>query len=82
MINRKYIVLIIMIVSLILLISNLSFSQELPRIAVVGITSTAPGYIWSSDSPLAQGATDLMVNALLNTNRFREFERSKLDAIL
>ena len=48
----------------------------------MGITSTAPGYIWSSDSPLAQGATDLMVNALLSTNRFRVFERSKLDAIL
>jgi len=71
-----------MIVSLILLISNLSFSQELPRIAVVGITSTAPGYIWRSDSPLSQAATDLMVNALLNTNRFRVFERAKLDAIL
>ncbi|MBU4313839.1 MAG: hypothetical protein KJ821_03480 [Actinobacteria bacterium] len=82
MLNRKYIVLFIIIVSLILLISNLSFSQELPRIVVVGITSTAPGYIWRSDSPLAAGATDLMVNALLSTNRFRVFERSKLDAIL
>ena len=82
MLNRKYIVLFIMIASLILLISNLSFSQELPRIVVVGITSTAPGYIWRSDSPLAAGATDLMVNALLNTNRFRVFERAKLDAIL
>ena len=82
MINRKYIVLIIMIVSLILLISNLSFSQELPRIAVVGITSTAPGYFWRSDSPLSLGATDLMINALLSTNRFRVFERSKLDLIL
>jgi len=78
MINRKYIVLIIMIVSLILLIFNLSFSQELPRIAVVGITSSAPGYIWRSNSPLSQGATDLMVNALLSTNRFRVFERAKL----
>jgi curli biogenesis system outer membrane secretion channel CsgG len=48
----------------------------------VGITSTAPGYIWRSDSSLSQGATDLMVNALLKTNRFRVFERSKLDAIL
>jgi curli biogenesis system outer membrane secretion channel CsgG len=48
----------------------------------VGITSNAPGYIWSSDSPLSQGATDLMVNALLNTNRFRVFDRAKLDAIL
>jgi curli biogenesis system outer membrane secretion channel CsgG len=82
MINRKYIVLLILTISLILLIFNLSFSQELPRIAVVGITSTAPGYIWSSDSPLAAGATDLMVNALLKTNRFRVFERAKLDVIL
>jgi len=82
MINRKYIVLIIMIVGLILLISNLSFSQELPRIAVVGITSSAPGYIWRSDSPLSLGATDLMINALLNANRFRVFERAKLDLLL
>ena len=82
MINRKYIVLIIMIVGLILFISNLSFSQELPRIAVVGITSTAPGYIWRSDSPLSLGATDLMINALLNANRFRVFERAKLDLLL
>ncbi len=80
MINRKYIVLFILIV--ILLFSNLTFSQNLPQIAVVGITSTAPGYIWRSNSPLSQGATDLMVNALLKTNRFRVFERSKLDAIL
>jgi curli biogenesis system outer membrane secretion channel CsgG len=80
MINRKYIVLFILII--ILLFSNLTFSQNLPRIAVVGITSTAPGYIWRSNSPLSQGATDLMVNALLKTNRFRVFERSKLDAIL
>ncbi len=80
MINRKYIVLFILV--LILLFSNLTFSQNLPRIAVVGITSTAPGYIRRSDSPLSQGATDLMVNALLSSNRFRVFERAKLDAIL
>ncbi len=82
MINRKCIVLCILIVSKILLISNISFPQELPRIAVVGITSTAPDYFWRSDSSLSQGTTDLMVNALLKTNRFRVFERSKLDAIL
>ena len=81
MINKK-LVLIIMIVSLILLLSNLGFSQELPRIAVVGITSSAPGYIWRSNSPLSQGATELMINALLGTNRFRVFERSKLDLLL
>jgi curli biogenesis system outer membrane secretion channel CsgG len=80
MIKRKYIVLFILII--ILLFSNLTFSQNLPRIAVVGITSTAPGYIRRSDSPLSQGATDLMVNVLLSSNRFRVFERAKLDAIL
>ena len=82
MLNRKYIILVILIACLILLFSNLTFSQNLPRIAVVGITSTAPGYIWRSDSSLSQGATDLMVNALLKTNRFRVFERAKLDDIL
>ena len=81
MINRK-LVLVIMVVSIILLVFNTSFSQELPRIAVVGITSSAPGYIWSSNSPLSQGATELMINALLSTNRFRVFERAKLDLLL
>lgn len=81
MINKKF-VLIIIIVSLILFLSNLGFSQELPRIAVVGITSSAPGYIWRSDSPLSMGATDLMINALLETKLFRVFERSKLDLLL
>ncbi len=81
MINKK-LVLVIMIVCLVLLLSNLGFSQELPRIAVVGITSSAPGYIWRSDSPLSLGATELMINALLSTNRFRVFERAKLDLLL
>jgi len=81
MINRK-LVLVIMVVSIILLVFNTSFSQELPRIAVVGITSTAPGYFWRSDSPLSLGATDLMINALLSTNHFRVFERAKLDLLL
>ena len=80
--NQKYIVLCILIICFSLVFSNLSFSQELPRIAVVGITSTAPGYFWRSDSPLSLGATDLMINALLNTNRFRVFERAKLDLLL
>ncbi|MBU4352894.1 MAG: CsgG/HfaB family protein [Nanoarchaeota archaeon] len=80
--NQKYIVLCILIICFSLVFSNLTFSQELPRIAVVGITSTAPGYFWRSDSPLSLGATDLMINALLSTNRFRVFERAKLDLLL
>ena len=80
--NQKYIALCILIICFSLVFSNLTFSQELPRIAVVGITSTAPGYFWRSDSPLSLGATDLMINALLSTNRFRVFERAKLDLLL
>ena len=79
--SQKYIVLCILIICFSLVFSNLTFSQELPRIAVVGITSTAPGYFWRSDSPLSLGATDLMINALLSTNRFRVFERAKLDLL-
>ena len=66
----------------ILFASNLGFSAELPRVAVIGFDSTAPGYIWHINSELSQVATDLMINALIKTERFRVFERIKLDAIL
>jgi len=82
MINRRYIILSILVICFIVSFSFLSFSQELPRIAVVGITSTAPGYMWRSDSSLSQGATELMINALLETKHFRVFERAKLDLLL
>jgi len=81
-VKRINLILVSLVILLFLIVTCLSFSQELPRIAVMGITSTAPGYIWSSDSPLSQGATDLMIDALLSTNRFRVFERAKLDTIL
>lgn len=67
---------------IILFASSLGFSAELPRIAVIGFDSTAPGYFWHINSELSQAATDLMINALINTERFRVFERIKLDAIL
>jgi curli biogenesis system outer membrane secretion channel CsgG len=66
----------------ILTASSLGFSAELPRVAVIGFDSTAPGYIWHINSELSQAATDLMINALIKTERFRVFERIKLDAIL
>jgi len=66
----------------ILFTSNLGFSAELPRVAVIGFDSTAPGYIWHINSELSQAATDLMINALIKTERFRVFERIKLDVIL
>ncbi len=64
------------------MVSSLGFSKELPRVAVIGFDSTAPGYIWRIDSELSKAATDLMIDALVKTNRFRIFERIKLDAIL
>lgn len=80
MIKIRNILFTILIV--ILFASNLGFSAELPRVAVIGFDSTSPGYLWSIDSELSKAATDLMINALVNTNRFRVFERNKLDAIL
>lgn len=73
---------VFLILIIVLIISSLGFSKELPRVAVIGFDSTAPGYIWRIDSELSKAATDLMMNALIKTERFRVFERIKLDAIL
>ena len=80
MIKIRNILFTILIV--ILFASNLGFSAELPRVAVIGFDSTAPDYIWHINSELSKAATDLMINALIKTERFRVFERIKLDAIL
>jgi len=80
--EKKFLIKLIMILGVLLLVSSLGFCAELPRIAVIGFDSTAPGYIWRINSELSKAATDLMINALISTNRFRVFERTKLDAIL
>jgi len=80
MIKAKNIVLAVLII--ILVVSGMGFSKELPRVAVIGFDSTAPGYIWHINSELSKAATDLMINALIKTEGFRVFERIKLDAIL
>ncbi|PKP55501.1 hypothetical protein CVT91_15575 [Candidatus Atribacteria bacterium HGW-Atribacteria-1] len=80
MIKVRNIVLAVLII--ILVVSGMGFSKELPRVAVIGFDSTAPGYIWRIDSELSKAATDLMINALIKTECFRVFERIKLDAIL
>ncbi|MDK2895924.1 MAG: hypothetical protein PWP04_44 [Candidatus Atribacteria bacterium] len=82
MFNKKSIIISFLVMLLFLLSSLPTFSQERPKVAVVAITSTAPGYSWRSDSPLSIAATDLMINALVNSNRFRLFERAKLEAIM
>ncbi len=73
---------VLMVLIIILIVSSVGFSKELPRVAVIGFDSTAAGYIWRIDSELSKAATDLMINALIKTERFRVFERIKLDAIL
>lgn len=80
MIKIRNILFTILIV--ILFASNLGFSAELPRVAVIGFDSTAPDYIWHINSELSKAATDLMINALIKTEHFRVFERIKLDSIL
>ena len=80
MIKIRNILFAILIV--ILFAANLGFSAELPRVAVIGFDSTAPDYVWQINSELSKAATDLMINALIKTERFRVFERIKLDAIL
>lgn len=45
MIKIRNILFTILIV--ILFASNLGFSAELPRVAVIGFDSTSPGYLWS-----------------------------------
>jgi len=73
---------ILMVLIIVLFVSCSGFSEELPRVAVIGFDSTASGYLWNINSDLSKAATDLMINALISTNSFRVFERIKLDAIL
>jgi len=82
MIRRNINWTVLMLLVTIFIVTGLGFSAELPRVAVIGFDSTAPGYIWHVRSELSDAATDLMINALINTNRFRVFERIKLDDIL
>lgn len=81
---RKKNILIIILTAILVLVTCISvYSQDRSKIAiaVVAITSIASNCSWQSDSPLSIATTDLMVNAIVNSNRFRVFERAKLDAI-
>ena len=57
--------------------------QEKPRIAVLDFdhSSVASNWSWWWRSS-ARGVSDMLVNKLVETNKFRVIERSKLDAIL
>ena len=62
--------------------TTIIFSESCPRIAVMGITSTAYGYTWENDSNISKFATQQIVDALNKTNYFQVFEKSKIDSIL
>ncbi len=66
-------------VALVLLGSVLSFAPMAlgavkPTVIVVGFDITVPGLQYEETLPAA--LTDLMINALINSNRFRVFERT------
>ena len=56
------------------------FSLTKPTVVVVGFDITVPGLQYEQTLPNA--LTDLMINALINSNRFRVFERRKLENLV
>ena len=74
---------IITLLLLVLLSTGLAvYSADLPRVAVVGFDSTAPGYSWRIGSNFSNSATDLMINILVNDGRFAVYERTRLEDIV
>lgn len=64
----------------VLLATTCAFPAVKPTVVVVGFDITVPGLQYEETLPAA--LTDLMINALINSNRFRVFERRKLEALL
>ena len=81
MVKRINILVILVMVLFLLCIISVS-SAQLPRVAVLGVDSTAPGYTWRMDSGLSYNATELLVNTLVNDGRFEVYERSRLEEII
>src|SRR6056297_541367 len=81
MVKRINILVILVMVLFLLCIISVS-SAQLPRVAVLGVDSTAPGYTWRMDSGLSYNATELLVNTLVNEGGFEVYERSRLEEII
>lgn len=79
---KKCSIFTILVIVLVMGCSMFVFSAPLPRVAVLGVDSTAPGYTWRIDSGLSYNATEVMVNVLVNDGRFAVYERSRLDDII
>lgn len=57
-----------------------AMAETRPTVIVVGFDIPIPGFKYEENLPNA--LTDLMINALINSNRFRVFERRKLDTLV
>lgn len=79
---KKIKIFTILVILFILWCGTSSALAQLPRVAVLGVDSTAPGYSWRIDSGLSYSATELIVNVLVNDGRFAVYERSRLDDII
>jgi len=60
--------------------SNQAVPSTRPTVIVVGFDIPVPGFKYEENLPNA--LTDLMINALINSNRFRVFERRKLETLI
>lgn len=74
------VVILSFLVVLFSLFASFAFPLTKPTVVVVGFDVTVPGLQYEPTLPAA--LTDLMINALINSNRFRVFERRKLDALV
>jgi len=70
----------ILIVCFLLFPCGSLLSLTKPTVIVVGFDITIPGLQYEPTLPAA--LTDLMINALINSNRFRVFERRKLESLV
>jgi len=78
--RSKYAILIILVFVSVFFSAINANSASNTRVAVVDFGVTVPGMGFEED--LSEGITDLMINALVNSGRFRVFERGKLNSIV
>lgn len=78
--GMKKILAVGVILGLVLMLVPFAPGAVKPTVIVVGFDITVPGLEYEETLPAA--LTDLMINALINSNRFRVFERRKLDALV
>ncbi len=74
-----YLLLFLLAIHLVI-VTNQAIPATRPTVIVVGFDIPISGFQYEENLPNA--LTDLMINALINSNRFRVFERRKLDTLV